>query len=153
MLKPFLIIFLSIASSQVCARMYQWNDPNTGTTQFSGKPPVWYRSVDGGPRVFVFDNGRVIDDTSISVSDAERERLRQQAFIKAEQDREAAREKLIQAKRIQAKMEQKRLLERENEAEEMIDEDETPEEEIVQERKCALSEYEKRFPNDKKEEQ
>jgi len=86
--------------------MYQWVDPDSGTTRFSGKPPVWYRSPDGGPRVFVFENNRIIDDTSILVTDAERDRLRQQAFLRAEEDREKAKEKLLQAKRLQAMSEQ-----------------------------------------------
>jgi len=31
----------------VQAQMYQWTDPESGTTQLSGKPPAWYRSVEG----------------------------------------------------------------------------------------------------------
>lgn len=86
----------------VSARMYQWVDPASGTTQLSGKPPTWYRSASGGPRVFVFENGRVVDDTAIDLGDTEREHLRQQAFLKVEQDRTAAREKLLEAKRLKA---------------------------------------------------
>ena len=96
------IIVLSLASLAVDARMYQWVDPDNGVTQLSGKPPVWYRSSEGGPRVFVFENGKIIDDTGNSVSETERESLRQQALLKAEQDKTVAREKLLEAKRLQA---------------------------------------------------
>jgi hypothetical protein len=82
--------------------MYQWVDPDTGTTQLSGKPPVWYRSAQGGPRVFVFENGKVIDDTGLAVSGGEQERLRQQAFLQAEDDKAAAKEKLLEGKKLEA---------------------------------------------------
>ena len=100
------------------ARMYQWVDPDNGTTQLSGKPPVWYRSDNNGPRVFVFENGKLIDDTGISVSATERESLRQQALLKAEEDRTVAREKLLEAKKLQAVLnpaagEEQPMLERE----------------------------------------
>ena len=60
--------------------MYQWVNPNSGTVQLSGSPPSWYRSEDGGPRVLVFDGGRLIDDTAIETSDEERQALRDDAF-------------------------------------------------------------------------
>ena len=62
-------VLLIICSTNVSARMYQWQEPDTGTTQLSGKPPAWYRSTAGGPRVFVFDDGRLIDDTAVKVSE------------------------------------------------------------------------------------
>jgi len=102
-MKKFLLFILLIQFGTVAAaRMYQWTDPDTGTTQLSGKPPSWYRDGEGGPRVLVFDNGRLVDDTGISLSAPETERLRQQALIQAEQDRQAAMEKLLQAKRQKA---------------------------------------------------
>lgn len=49
------------------ARLYQWNDPRTGTTHLSGHPPAWYRKAGVDPmalpRVLVFDDGTLIDDT------------------------------------------------------------------------------------------
>ncbi len=62
------------------ARMYQWVDPVTGSLQMSGRPPAWYRSGWDGPRVRVFDNGTVVDDTSINVADDEMQALREEAF-------------------------------------------------------------------------
>ena len=88
------------------ARMYQWVDPASKITQFSGKPPVWYRSKDNGPRVIVFENNQIIDDTNIRVSDVEQDRLRRLAFLQAENNREMAKEKLLQAKRLEAISEQ-----------------------------------------------
>lgn len=102
MVRVLIIIVLVSISFTVDARMYQWVDPDTGVTQLSGKPPVWYRSAKGGPRVFVFENGKIIDDTGRTVPDTERETLRQQALLKAEDDKALAKQKLLEAKRLQA---------------------------------------------------
>ncbi len=99
MKNVLLILILLFVSSVAFARMYQWIDPDTGTTQLSGKPPHWYRSGTPGPRVIVFENGRVIDDTGIDLSEDEDERLRQDALIIVERDRLAAMEKLLQSRR------------------------------------------------------
>ncbi len=80
--------------------MYQWTDSETGTTQLSGKPPAWYRGIEKEPRVFVFSGGKIIDDTAIKISDDERESLRIQAFIGAEENRLAAKQKAIEAAKI-----------------------------------------------------
>lgn len=93
------LLMLAIAAP---ARMYQWVDPDTQTSQLSGTPPTWYRSVEGGPRVFVVENGQVIDDTGVQVTEPDRARLREEAFIQAERDREAAKQKLLEAKRLKA---------------------------------------------------
>ena len=121
MLKYILVILL-VFSSPAGARMYQWVDPESGSTQLSGKPPMWYRSLQQGPRVFVFENSRVIDDTNIEVSDSEREKLRQQALLQAEQDREKAKQKLMDAKRLDAQLAQKNAPEKEEEEPEVIEE-------------------------------
>lgn len=97
----FLILLFSL-SLPAAARMYQWVDPDTGTTQLSGKPPAWYRSGQAGPRVFVFENGRVVDDTGIEVSEGQQERLRQKALFEAARNREQAKEQLLEAKRMKA---------------------------------------------------
>jgi len=62
------------------ARMYQWANPGSGTVQLSGSPPPWYRSTVAGPRVLVFDNGQLVDDTAVSVADDRRLALRANAF-------------------------------------------------------------------------
>jgi hypothetical protein len=74
----FLMALLMISAVQ--ARMYQWVDPRTRHTQMSGVPPAWYRSGQPGPRVFVFENGQIIDDTLVAVSEDKRQALREQAF-------------------------------------------------------------------------
>lgn len=101
-LRLLICCVISFTIFSAYARMYQWVDPATKITQFSGKPPVWYRSQDGGPRVLVFENNRVIDDTKIRVSEMEQQRLRHEAFLRSESNREIAREKLLQAKRLEA---------------------------------------------------
>ncbi len=98
-----LIVFLLLSSVNVYARMYQWTEPGTGTTQLSGKPPAWYRSIAGGARVFVFDKGRLIDDTAVQVSDEVRQHMRQQAFVLVEEDRQKAREKIAKSQELKQK--------------------------------------------------
>jgi hypothetical protein len=100
------IIFLALllANLPVQARMYQWTDPETGTTQLSGKPPAWYRSPDNGPRVIVFEKGRVIDDTSIHITGSLREDLRRQALAIAAEDRDKARQMALQAEELKLKI-------------------------------------------------
>ena len=88
-----IFICLLISSFSLEARMYQWRDPETGTTQFSGKPPSWYRGAERGPRVIVFDEGKVIDDTAISLDPRQSRELRKQAMIEAEGDMQTAKAK------------------------------------------------------------
>jgi hypothetical protein len=79
-LSLFILAAVVIVPLPASARMYQWVDLGTGTTQWSGRPPAWYRGSQRGPRVLVFDGGRLIDDTARRVPDAERDVLRTQAF-------------------------------------------------------------------------
>jgi hypothetical protein len=102
-LMRIFLVFVLFISGNVYARMYQWTEPDTGSTQLSGKPPAWYRSAAGGPRVFVFDSGRLIDDTAVEVSDEIRQRMRQQAFVLAEEDRQEAKEKIAKAQKLKQK--------------------------------------------------
>ena len=104
MATRFLFLMLLLASLPIHARMYQWTDPESGTTQLSGKPPAWYRSLDSGPRVIVFEKGRIVDDTSINISDTSREELRRQALAKAAEDREIARQMALQAEQLKSKI-------------------------------------------------
>ncbi len=81
MSKPlFALALYAILTAPAVARMYQWTQPETGTVQMSGHPPAWYRAAAGGPRVLVFDNGELVDDTAITVPDAQRLVLRETAF-------------------------------------------------------------------------
>ena len=91
------LVLLLVFSQAISARMYQWVEADTGTTQLSGKPPVWYRSASSGPRIFVFDNGRLIDDTALEVDDDVREQLRQTAFVLVEKDQQKAKDKLAKS--------------------------------------------------------
>jgi hypothetical protein len=104
MIRRLIFLILLLASLPAHARMYQWTDPETGTTQLSGKPPAWYRGPESGPRVIVFEKGRVIDDTSINISDSSREELRRQALAKAVEDKEKARQMALQAEQLKLKM-------------------------------------------------
>lgn len=101
-MRILLILLLSV-TTVVEARMYQWTESGVETTQLSGKPPAWYRSTRAGPRVFVFDKGRLIDDTAIVVADDVRQRMRQEAFILAEEDRQKAQEKIATARKLKQK--------------------------------------------------
>lgn len=108
-LVGLLFLSQSVFIQFVQAQMYQWVDPESGTTQLSGKPPAWYRSAEGGPRVFVFNRGKVVDDTGIEISDEQRNALRRNAFIRAEEDRLAAQEKAAQAAKIKAALGKKAI--------------------------------------------
>lgn len=101
-LPTLLALLFVLASTPVAARMYQWDDPDTGTPQLSGKPPWWYRGDEPGPRVFVIENGKVVDDTSVAVPDAQRQLLRQEAFQRAEDDEARFRAKLEEAQRMRS---------------------------------------------------
>ncbi|MBI1732050.1 MAG: hypothetical protein HYR49_04695 [Gammaproteobacteria bacterium] len=103
-----LIAFLLLSGMLVSARMYQWDDPESGTPQVSGKPPWWYRSDEPGPRVYVIENGRVVDDTAVSVPDSQRQQLREAAFRRAEQDEARLKAKLEEAQRLQAERARRR---------------------------------------------
>ncbi len=101
-MRHYCLMVLLFFCQSTQAQMYQWVDPETGTTQLSGKPPAWYRSAEGGPRVFVFNRGKVVDDTGIGISDEQRKTLRTKAFVRAEEDRLAAKEKIMEAARLKA---------------------------------------------------
>ncbi|MEX2516804.1 MAG: hypothetical protein WD572_07865 [Gammaproteobacteria bacterium] len=96
------LLLLCQIAPVAAARMYQWQDPDTGTTQLSGTPPAWYRSNAGGPRVFVFEKGQLLDDTARKLPEDERKALRQQALIQVEEDLEAARTKAEEAERLRS---------------------------------------------------
>ena len=97
------VLFLSLLFGTIVqARMYQWVDPASGTTQLSGTPPTWYRSAEGGPRTFVIEKGQIIDDTAIKISDEQRNLLRQRAYLKVEEDRTAAAQKALEAEKLKA---------------------------------------------------
>jgi hypothetical protein len=83
------MVTLLLVSQPAPARMYQWVIPETGGVQLSGEPPAWYRSGYAGPRVWVYENGRLVDDTAIAVPRAQREALRDSAFDDAERRRRA----------------------------------------------------------------
>ena len=74
------VLALVPCSENADARMYQWSNEATGTVQLSGSPPAWYRSFADGPRVFVFDNGQLIDDTAVPVEEEHRQLLHANAF-------------------------------------------------------------------------
>jgi hypothetical protein len=112
---------LLAAGAHVEARMYQWVSARSGSVQLSGDPPPWYRA--GGeddPRVRVFENGNLIDDTAIALPRSQREELRTSAFQEAEQRQRAeALKRLERAARLeksrQAEIERLAAVERERE--------------------------------------
>lgn len=79
-MRHILLISLLFCTALVEARMYQWVNPITGSSQLSGKPPTWYRSEKGGPRVLVFDRNKLVDDTAVAVAEEQRLELQRIAF-------------------------------------------------------------------------
>ena len=68
------------AAAASTARLYQWHDPSTGTLQLAGRAPPWYRDSKQGPRVRVYQAGRLLDDTARAVPPDDRAALRAAAF-------------------------------------------------------------------------
>lgn len=75
-----LLLILVLLAPLTHARMYQWVNAESGSTQLSGKPPSWYRGVGHGPRVIVFEKGKIVEDTATRVPEWQREHLRAEAF-------------------------------------------------------------------------
>ncbi len=80
------------------ARVYQWADPETGTAYMSGMPPAWYRTKEGGPRVLVFEKGKLVDDTEWRASREREKSLRAKAVKELEGRKLAEEKKLLEAK-------------------------------------------------------
>jgi len=99
------LVALLLATEVVAGRMYQWVDPDTGTPYLAGSPPAWYRSVEGGPRVQVFEDGKLVDDTSWRADDQRQRDLREQALA-VERDRQEAEARRKAARRLEEQQEQ-----------------------------------------------
>lgn len=98
-----LVLVLVLIATPAAARMYQWQDPQSKSVQFSGIPPAWYRSPEGGPRVRVYDGGKLVDDTSIRLSPEDNQSMREIAFrVLEEEQQEAAIKRLERAARREA---------------------------------------------------
>lgn len=92
-----LLLFPALTVS--AGRMYQWVDPDTGTPYLSGSPPAWYRSPDGGPRVQVYEEGRLVDDTQWRADRARQRALREQALAAERARQEKAERRLAEERR------------------------------------------------------
>ena len=105
-----LFVLLLLLSSAAGARMYQWQDPNSKSIQLSGLPPAWYRSPEGGPRVRVYEGGKLIDDTTIRLSPEDDQSMRDTAFraLEDEQQLEAIKRLERAARREQSRREKVR---------------------------------------------
>jgi hypothetical protein len=90
-MNRLLLILLLLVSTAAAARMYQWQNPNSKSIQFSGEPPAWYRNSAAGPRVRVFVDGKLVDDTTIRLSPEDDQSMRDIAFraVQEEQQLEA----------------------------------------------------------------
>ena len=109
MMRFALILVLGIVfATSASARMYVWVSGQSGSVEMSGTPPAWYRSDLGGPRIQVFENGSLIDDTAIALSARHDEELRDAAFIEFEQRKQAEAIKRLEraARRERLRMEE-----------------------------------------------
>lgn len=66
-MRVLLLMLFLFCALPAAAQVYQWDDADTGARRLSNIAPSWYRKPDGKPcpRVQVFDNGRLIDDTGL----------------------------------------------------------------------------------------
>ena len=83
-----LCLLLLLLSTAAGARMYQWQDPHSKSVQFSGVPPAWYRGLQSGPRVRVYEGGKLIDDTTIRLSPEDDRSMRDMAFRALEEEQQ-----------------------------------------------------------------
>lgn len=104
------LLLLMLVSTSAAARMYQWQDPNSKSVQFSGTPPAWYRSAENGPRVRVYDAGQLIDDTYIVLSPEDDQAMRDLAFRALEEEQQLQAIKRLEraARREESRREQDR---------------------------------------------
>jgi hypothetical protein len=84
------LIVLALIAAPAAARVYEWRDPDSGNVYMSGSPPAWYRAGTSGPRVLVFDAGRLVDDTGQAASEEEARQLREAALEEARRRQEEA---------------------------------------------------------------
>ena len=107
-LLAFLLLSLC-ASAQ--ARLYMWVNPATGSVEMSRTPPGWYRALRAGPRIQVYENGNIVDDTSIRVSPKQSTELRTVAFQEFEVRKQAEAIKKLEraARRERLKQEEAEL--------------------------------------------
>ncbi len=86
----WIALALVLAAAPATARVYQWVDPDSGNVYLSGSPPAWYRSGARGPRVLVFERGKLVDDTGREASEQEANALREEALLQEQLRKEEA---------------------------------------------------------------
>lgn len=124
-----LLIALMLFSTAVSARIYQWQDPRSQSMQLSGVPPAWYRSLEGGPRVRVYENGRLVDDTYIQLNEEQSATMRELAFKTLQEERQVlAIKRLERAMRVEEsrREQERRAAERQEAAEAQSSTDQAP---------------------------
>ena len=86
----FSLLFIGVValSGPAHARMYQWVDAGSGNVRLSGEPPSWYRNGEHGPRVLVFEEGRLVDDTAVALPPEQQKAYREAAFLEVDLRRE-----------------------------------------------------------------
>ncbi len=86
----FSLLFICVVTLSVPAhaRMYQWLDAASGNVRLSGEPPSWYRNGERGPRVLVFEDGRLVDDTAVALPPEQQKAYREAAFLEVDLRRE-----------------------------------------------------------------
>lgn len=95
-MRQLLLMAVLLLPLAVGARMYQWVNPNSGRVELSGTPPAWYRTNEGGPRIQVFQNGQMVDDTAITLNESQSDKLREAAFEEFEIRRRAEQVKKLE---------------------------------------------------------
>lgn len=155
-MRCYLLVALMLFSSSSIARVYQWVSPQTGTVQLSGEPPSWYRSGRGGPRVWVLDSGRLVDDTSIALSVEQNAALREKAFAEVEARRLQALQRLEDQIIQEASRQERKQAQRDtiagfdlSESEEAEPQELPPEvdEETIRQLKSIISDWDRRNIN------
>lgn len=156
LMRGFVLIVLLLLAPNSIARVYQWVSPETGSVQLSGEPPSWYRSGRAGPRVWVVDNGRLVDDTAIALSVEQNAALREEAFAEVEARRLEAIQRLEDEIIREASRRERREAQQDavasfdlSEQEEAREEELPPEvdEETIRQLKAIISDWDRRNLN------
>lgn len=83
MFASAILVGPGVAAADADGRLYAWRAPDSGRDHLSGVAPPWYRDGSEGPRVRVYENGLLVDDTAITVPEATRSALRARALGRA----------------------------------------------------------------------
>jgi len=96
-----LFLAAALATSPAFAQIYQWKDPETGSTKLTNLRPPWYRNdQQSGPRTQLILHGQLIDDTAVPATQEHLDQVH--ASLDAVTQKQSAEARTAQQQAIQA---------------------------------------------------